>query len=94
MQKNLFGIVAAPTIGPEKLQAKAKAAFPELSLVKGLNTQEATADAVFWHRILLNKTIRQQKPLLFLQILANEIAFKKGAKDSYLAILDSLKRGC
>ena len=72
MQKNLFGIVTAQPIKAEKPKAKAKAPFPDLSLLKGLNEQEASADAVFWHRILLNKAIRQQKPTQFLQILATQ----------------------
>ena len=94
MQKNLFGVVTAQSVKAEKPKAKAKAPFPDLSLIKGLNEQEASADAVFWHRILLNKAIRQQKPTQFLQILANEIALKKGTKTPYIAILDSLKHGC
>ncbi|MCX7343585.1 MAG: hypothetical protein NT128_05530 [Proteobacteria bacterium] len=94
-QNNLFGILATvPVEKADKPKVKAKSSFPELSLTKGLMPQEATSESVFWHRILLNKAIRQQKPAQFLQILANEIALKKGSKDSYLAILDSLKRGC
>ncbi len=94
-QNNLFGIpVAASVEKADKTKVKAKSSFPELFLTKGLVPQEATSESVFWHRILLNKAIRQQKPTQFLQILANEIALKKGNKDSYLAILDSLKRGC
>ena len=92
-QNNLFGITAPSTEKVEKPKVKAKSSFPDLSLAKGLNETEATAESVFWHRILLNKAIRQQKPKQFLQILSNEIAFKKGNKDSYLAILDSLKIG-
>lgn len=90
-QNNLFGVPVASEEKTEKPNVKAKPAFPELSLAKGLNITEATAESVFWHRILSNKSIRQQKPKQFLQILSNEIAFKKGNKDSYLAILDSLK---
>lgn len=93
MQKNLFGIPVATTEKAEKPKVKAKPPFPELSLAKGLNETEATGESVFWHRILSNKAIRQQKPKQFLQILSNEIAFKKGKKDSYLAIIDSLKIG-
>ena len=92
MQKNLFGIVSAPVVKSEK--PKVKPVFPDLSITKGLNVKEATGDAVFWHRILLNKAIRQQKTTQFLQILANEIALKKGTRDAYLATIDSLKRGC
>ena len=94
-QNNLFGILVAASVEKaDKPKIKAKSSFPELSLTKGLVPQEATSESVFWHRILLNKAIRQQKSTQFLQILANEIALKKGNKDSYLAILDSLKRGC
>lgn len=94
-QNNLFGIpVAASVEKADKPKVKAKSSFPELSLAKGLIPKEATAESVFWQRILLNKAIRQQKPTQFLQILANEIALKKGSKDAYLAILDSLKLGC
>ena len=94
-QNNLFGIpVAASVEKADKPKVKTKSSFPELSLGKGLVAKEAIAESVFWQRILLNKAIRQQKPTQFLQILANEIALKKGSKDSYLAILDSLKRGC
>jgi hypothetical protein len=92
MQKNLFG-AKAEVVKKEHIKEKPKSSFPDLSLAKGLNKQEATSESVFWHRILINKSIRQQKPAQFLKILSNEIAFKKGLKDSYLAILDSLKRG-
>lgn len=91
MQKNLFG-VKAKVVKKEPVKEKPKSSFPDLSISKGLHKQEATAESVFWHRILINKSIRQQKTEQFLQILSNEIAFKKGMKDSYLAILDSLKR--
>lgn len=92
IQKNLFGIstqaeqLANPVI-------KAKSAFPELSLAKGLNVPEARTDAVFWQRVLLNNAIRKKNSRQFLQVLANEIKLKKGTKDAYLAILDSLKHG-
>lgn len=89
IKKNLFGI--ADPEKKEPIKEKAKPSFPEVTLIKGLNRHEAIADSVFWHRILLNKSIRQQKPTQFLQVLANEIALKKGQKDSYFAILDSLK---
>ncbi len=92
MKRNLFGIDTEPS-KKEPAKEKSKSTFPDLSLIKGLQKQEATSESVFWHRILLNKSIRQQKPIQFLQILSNEIALKKGKKDSYLAILDSLKRG-
>jgi len=90
IQKNLFGI---PTQAEQSVNptTKAKSAFPELSLAKGLNVQEAKADTVFWQRILLNNAIRKKNSRQFLQILANEIKLKKGTKDAYLAILDSLK---
>lgn len=92
MKKDVFGAEIVP-IKKEPAKEKSKSSFPELSLVKGLHKQEATSESVFWHRILLNKAIRQQKSVQFLKILSNEIAIKKGFKDSYLAILDSLKRG-
>lgn len=93
MQKNLFG-VNQHQVSPKKTSPeKPKSTFPEVTLVKGLNRQEATADSVFWHRILINKSIRQQKPGQFLKLLGNEISLKKGLKDSYLAIQDSLKHG-
>ncbi len=91
MKKNLFGIDTEPA-KKEPAKEKSKSTFPDLSLIKGLQKAEATAESVFWHRILLNKAIRQQKPVPFLQILSNEIALKKGKKDSYLAILDSLQK--
>lgn len=90
MGKNLFGIVEPAK--KEPIKEKAKPAFPDVSLIKGLNKQEATTESVFWHRILLNKSIRQQNPEQFLEVLSNEIALKKGKKDSYLAILDSLRK--
>lgn len=92
MQKNLFG-TKTDVAKKEPIKEKPKSSFPDLSIAKGLHKQEATSESVFWHRILINKSIRQQKPAQFLKILSNEIAFKKGSKDSYLAILDSLKRG-
>jgi hypothetical protein len=92
MKKDVFGAVISP-LKKEPTKEKQKSTFPDLSLIKGLHKQEATSESVFWHRILLNKAIRQQKPGQFLKILSNEIALKKGFKDSYLAILDSLKRG-
>jgi len=91
MKKNLFGIDTEPA-KKEPAKEKPKSTFPDLSLIKGLQKAEATTESVFWHRILLNKAIRQQKPVPFLQILSNEIALKKGKKDSYLAILDSLQK--
>lgn len=91
MKRNLFGIDTEP-LKKELAKEKPKSTFPDLSLIKGLQKQEASSESVFWHRILLNKAIRQQKPVQFLQILSNEIALKKGKKDSYLAILDSLKQ--
>lgn len=93
MQKTLFGVVTAPAAKQEPPKAKPKPAFPELSLAKGLNVQESTANAVFWHRILLNKMLRQQNSARFLHVLSNEIALKKGMKDAYGAVLDSLVRG-
>lgn len=90
MKKNLFGIIEP--VKKEPIKEKPKTSFQDVSLTKGLSRQEATADSVFWHRILLNKSIRQQKPTQFLQVLSNEIALKKGKKDSYLAILDSLRK--
>jgi leucyl aminopeptidase len=92
MQKNLFGAKTEVT-KKEPVKEKSKSSFPDLSIAKGLHKQEAMSESVFWHRILINKSIRQQKPEQFLKILSNEIAFKKGMKDPYLAILDSLKRG-
>lgn len=94
MQKNLFGAVKVESKEKEPVGIKAKSTFPELSLVKGLHKQEAMLEAVFWHRILINKSISQQQPIQFLQILSNEISLKKGIKDSYLTVLDSLKRRC
>ena len=91
MTKDIFGAVIAPA-KKEPIKDKPKSSFPDLSLIKGLHKQEATSESVFWHRILLNKSIRQQKPIQFLKILSNEIALKKGSKDSYLAILDSFKQ--
>ncbi len=92
MKKDVFGAVISP-VKKDPIKEKPKSSFPDLSIAKGLHKQEATSESVFWHRILLNKAIRQQKPGQFLKILSNEIALKKGFKDSYLAILDSLKRG-
>lgn len=92
MKRNLFGIITTESTKKELAKEKPKSTFPDLSLIKGLHKQEATSESVFWHRILLNKSIRQQKPAQFLQILSNEIALKKGKKDSYLAILDSLRK--
>jgi hypothetical protein len=90
MKKNLFGINEPAK--KEPIKEKSKPSFPEVNLIKGLNKQEATSESVFWHRILLNKAIRQQKSVQFLQVLSNEIALKKGQKDAYLAILDSLRK--
>ena len=91
MKKDVFGAIIAPE-KEKPIKEKPKTSFPDLSLIKGLHKQEATSESVFWHRILLNKSIRQQKPIQFLKILSNEIALKKGGKDSYLAILDSFKQ--
>lgn len=88
-QINLFG-VKTKKIDSEKPKEKAKAEFPNVSLIKVLNRQEATADAVFWHRILINNSIRAGKAKVFLQTLGNEINLKKGVKDSYKAIQDSI----
>lgn len=88
-QINLFG-VKPKKIDSEKPKEKAKAEFPNVSLGKVLNRQEATADAVFWHRILINNSIRASKTKVFLQTLGNEIQLKKGTKDSYKTIQDSI----
>lgn len=88
-QINLFG-VQPKKIELEKPKEKAKSEFPSVSLNKGLNRFEASADSVFWHRILMNNSIRSAKTKSFLQTLSNEIKLKKGTKDSYKAIQDSI----
>jgi hypothetical protein len=88
-QINLFG-VAPKKIEAEKTKEKAKSEFPNVSLSKVLNRQEAVADAVFWHRILANNSVRASKAKTFLQTVGNEIHLKKGTKDSYKAIQDSI----
>jgi len=94
MQKNLFGFGNTHSTEKKTVSAKPKAAFPQLALIKGLNKQEASSEAIFLHRILINKSIRQENAKQFLAILSNEVAIKKGKKDSFIATLDSLKQGC
>lgn len=88
-QINLFG-VAVKKIEAEKPKEKAKSEFPNVNLMKVLNQHEASADAVFWHRILANNCIRANKEKVFLKTIANEISLKKGNKSSYKAMQDSI----
>lgn len=89
-QLNLFKVAASKKTAAYAVEKKYKPAFPELSLLKGLNQLEATADSVFWHRLLLGKSIRNSNIRVFVQLLSNEIDIKNGNKDSYRAIQDSL----
>lgn len=87
-QKNFFNFTEKKNT-EKKPQEKPKQTFPEVSLKSCLSVHEASADSVFWHRILLNKTIRSNNEKLFLKIISNEINIKSGDKPQYMAIQDS-----
>ena len=83
-QKSLFGANRTPveTAKTPKPKAAPRAPLPSLDLTHGFNNTELSAEAVFWHRLIINQQMRNiQDPKSrrrFVRAVLSEMKIKQG----------------
>ncbi len=83
-QKSLFGAKSTPVeaVKAPKPMAAPRAPLPSLDLTHGFNNTELAAEAVFWHRLIINQQMRNiQDPKSrrrFIRAVLSEMKIKQG----------------
>ncbi|MES2253292.1 MAG: hypothetical protein V4482_06400 [Pseudomonadota bacterium] len=83
-QKSLFGQASMPVeaVKPQKPIASPRAPLPSLDLTHGFDNTELSAEAVFWHRLIINQQMRTiQDPKSrrrFVRAVLSEMKIKQG----------------
>ena len=85
-QKSLFGAKDTPISGAKEKAAKppavARAPLPPLDLSNGFDNTELRAEAVFWHRLIINQQLRHihdvKSRKRFTRAVLSEMKIKQG----------------
>lgn len=83
-QKSLFGAKSTPVepVKPPKPMAAPRAPLPSLDLTYGFNNTELAAEAVFWHRLIINQQMRSisdpKSRRKFVRAVVSEMKLKQG----------------
>jgi hypothetical protein len=95
-QKSLFGAPSSPVqaVKPPKPMAAPRAPLPSLDLTYGFDNTEIAAEAVFWHRLIINQQIRNiQDPKSrrrFTRAVLSEMKLKQGRSSPLNLMRDML----